>query len=200
MKTRSLLACALVLALAAPAVALAGKTPAAEKEPWIHVEVREGAEGKASVNVNLPLALAEAALMGSEGILKEHMHVRVDSAGGPDISVADLRRIWKAARDAGDAEFITVEDGGEKVRVFREGEHVCVNVDHAGDKACGEKVRLRMPVTLMDALLAGEGEELNLTAVLAELRRAGEGELVRVEDGADVVRIWVDDQPAPDND
>ena len=203
MRSRLLITCALVLALVMPGAALAGKKPASADQPWIHVEVREGAEGAASVNVNLPLALAEAALLASDGVLKEHMHIRLDEGedgeDDEDISVADLRRIWKAARDAGDAEFVTVEEAGETVRVFREGEHVFVNVDEAGDEG-GGKVRVRMPVTIMDALLAGEGEELDLAAVLAGLRNAGEGELVRVEDGTDVVRIWIDDRPAPGSD
>jgi len=198
MKTRILIAAALVLALVVPCAALAGKKSASADQPWIHVEVREGAEGTASVNINLPLALAEAALLASDGILKEHMHVRIDGDDGDDLSVADLRRIWKEARDAGDAEFVTVEDDGETVRVFREGDHVFVNVDSRGED--GEKVRVRMPVTLMDALLAGEGEQLDLAAVMAELRNAGTGELVRVEGGDDVVRIWIDDKPAPGSD
>jgi hypothetical protein len=70
---------------------------------------------------------------------------------------------------------------------------VHVDVD---DREGGETVRVRMPIGMLDALLAGEGEELDVRGALAYLRGAGRhGELVRVEEGEDLVRIWVDDRP-----
>ncbi len=192
-KARRILVAALALALLVPAAAMAGKKPADESGPWIHVEVREGGGEDASVNINLPLALAEAALLATDGILKEHMHIDLEDEDG-GLSVSDLRQIWKAARDAGDAEFVTVQEGDETVRVRREGRFVLVDVDAKDEDA--EHVRVRMPVSVMDALLAGEGEELDLAAAVSGLREMGEGELVRVEDGGDVVRIWIDDRSA----
>ena len=75
--------------------------------------------------------------------------------------------------------------------IYREGEFVFVKVD---EKDGDENVQIRMPVTVMSALLSGEGEQLDLQAAMASLTSLGgsSGELVRVEDGGDVVRIWID--------
>jgi hypothetical protein len=47
-------------------------------------------------------------------------------------------------------------------------------------------------VTLVDALLSGEGESLDLSAALAEVRKL-RGEIVRVKDEDSQVRIWIDE-------
>jgi len=188
MKKATLLTLALLGIVLLPAAGLAGTKAAASDEPWIHIEVKERGGDDAAINVNLPLALAEAALTAVSDDVTTHMHL--DQRHG-DLSVSDLRRMWNAMEDAGDAEFVTVEDGGETVRIYREGEFVFVKVD---EKAGDENVQIRMPVTVMDALLSGEGEQLDLQAAMASLTSLGgsSGELVRVEDGGDVVRIWID--------
>lgn len=188
MKKTILLTLALLGVVLLPAAGLAEKKAAASDEPWIHIEVKERDGDDAAINVNLPLALAEAALAAVSDDVTAHMHL--DHRHG-DLSVSDLRRMWNAMEDAGDAEFVTVEDGGETVRIYREGEFVFVKVD---EKAGEENVQIRMPVKVMDALLSGEGEQLDLQAAMASLTSLGgsSGELVRVEDGGDVVRIWID--------
>lgn len=212
MRTKNLIALALVLALAAPVTVLAADAGRRDSQrgerddeagPWIHVEVREAGGAEESVNINLPLALAQAALAASDGIVKEHMHF--GDEGNSDFTVADLRRMWKEAKKAGNAEFVTVESTGETVRIFRKDDFVFINVDESedsgdedaedgGGRSGPSKVRVRMPVALVDALLSGEGEELDMTAAFEELEKVGHGEIVRVEDGADVVRIWIDDE------
>ena len=88
-----------------------------------------------------------------------------------------------------DAEFVTVEEDDETIRIFRKGSRVFVNVD--GRR--GEKVRVELPIALVDALLSGDSDdELDMAAAMAELQKMGSGEIVRVEDGKDTVRIWID--------
>ncbi len=93
-------------------------------------------------------------------------------------------------RKTGDTEFVNVQDGSENVSVSKKGEFLLVNVDHVEG---GEKVRVRMPLALEDALLDSDGDDnsLNLAAalkVLSEFR----GDLVTVQDGDEQVRIWID--------
>jgi plasmid stabilization system protein ParE len=57
----------------------------------------------------------------------------------------------------------------------------------------GEQVRVEVPVSLVDALLSGEGEEANIQAAIAELRKR-RGDIVRVHDEDSKVRIWIDEQ------
>ena len=60
------------------------------------------------------------------------------------------------------------------------------------EEARDAKVHIRVPVALVDALLSGPEDELDLQAALTELENMGRDEIVRVDDGRDTVRIWID--------
>ncbi len=55
-----------------------------------------------------------------------------------------------------------------------------------------ESVDVRVPERVVDALLSGEGDELNLEAAIHALVEEGEGELVTVTSQDERVRVWVD--------
>lgn len=175
----------LTLTLALPALALAGDKANTSDGPWIHIEVRERDGDGASVNVNLPISLADVALKMVQEKSGKHSRIRVEDE---DFTVQDMREMWAEVRRAGDAEFVTVKDGDETVSVSRKGESVFVNVD--GDD--GEKVRIELPVAVVDALLSGEGDELDVASAVGKMKDMKKGEIVRVEDGEDTVRIWID--------
>lgn len=157
------------------------------KGPWIHIEVLENGEEGASVKVNLPLSMARIALeMAPEEVLSEG-RIQIDDE---DFTVDDLRRMWKELRNAGDAEFVTVKEGDESVRVFRKGDRIFVQTDADEDE--DEMVRVEVPVALVDALLSGTGDELDLDAAVKALEGMGKSDIVLVRDGEDTVRIWVD--------
>jgi len=222
MKKTMLLTAGLAILMLGPVAALAGGKDQGAREPWIHVQVQERGGEKESVNVNVPFALADAALaslgddIGTHIRLGEHgRHARVTEGeagdqgeGGegidsgehgdhPDISVADMRRMWKAMRDAGEADYVTVTSDNENVHIWREGDLVRVDVDsrEKGRENQGEKVRIRVPVGVMDALLSGEGDQLDVRAAVNSLKEIKSGEVIRVEDGEDLVRVWIDDSP-----
>lgn len=175
------------LALLAPAVSGAKDKPRSDsKTPWIHVEVTEHGQDGAKVKVNLPLTLARTALnmVSNEDISGGHIRIEDN-----DISVADMRQLWNELKKAGDAEFVTAEEeDGQTVRVYRKGDRVFAEVQ-GGDEGTAH---VEIPVALVDALLSGNGDELDLESALAELERIGPGEIVRVEDGEDLVRIWIE--------
>ncbi len=175
----------LTLALALPALAFAGKKDEASNGPWIHIEVREHGGDGASVNVNLPISLADVALKMAKDKTVHGGHITIED---DDFTLEEMRELWNEVRKAGDAEFVTAKDGDETVRVSRKGESVFVNVD--GDH--GEKVRIEMPVAVVDALLSGEGDELDVAAAIEKMKDMKKGEIVSVEDGEDTVRIWID--------
>ncbi len=166
-----------------PASLLAAQT----ERPWIHVEVTQGDE--TTVNVNLPLAAVEAALEAVPDEIISGGRARLPE-GARDISISALRRLWQELRDAGDAEFASVQDDDRTVTVVRSGDYIRVDVESASADA--EQVHIQLPVSVVDALLSGEGESVNLRAALAELGRE-RGEMVRVEGGDNTVRIWVDE-------
>jgi len=53
-------------------------------------------------------------------------------------------------------------------------------------------VSVELPVAAVDALFAGDGEDLDLKGALDEIRKV-RGDVVQVDDGESRVRIWIDE-------
>lgn len=181
------------------ALAAAGAAPAAAQTatPWLHVRVEE-ARDATKVAVNLPLSVVEAVLKASPEMIEKHGRIHIGHDHG--MKLADLRRIWKELAAVGDAELVSVESEDENVKVQRKGDLLLVFVDQKakpgkeGKKEKGaEQVRVEVPVSLVDALLSGEGEEANIEAAVSELKKR-RGDIVRVQDDESHVRVWIDEQ------
>ena len=162
-----------------------GAAPAAPA--WLHVRVEEpGRQSK--VAVNLPLSVVEAALEAAPSTIVSAGRVKL----GPhhrELKIAELRRMWNELKSAGDGEFATVEEKDEKVRIARTGDLVLIHVQKPPDR---DAVRVELPVAVVDALLSGEGDQLDVGAALAQLRNR-RGDIVRVDDEGSTVRIWIDE-------
>jgi hypothetical protein len=192
----------LALALApAPAALAQSGGPA-----WLHVRVEESRKAS-KVHVNLPMSVVEAVLKASPAFLEEHGKIKIGHHHH-GMRLADLRRAWKELAAVGDAELVTVESEDENVRIARKGDLVQVLVDKKSEakKASAEaeppsakasprrsEVRVEVPVSLVDALLSGEGETVNIEAAVAELKKR-RGDIVRVQEDGESVRIWIDEQ------
>ena len=175
--------------VAAPFQAAAQSADAA----WIHVQVIEEGEDGETVSVNLPLSLARVALQVAPDKLTEKLTSKFNEE---DIKIADLRALWAEVKRTGDAEFVSIESGEESVSVSRVGDLIKVFVEERGgddgDEA-GERVQVDIPIVVVDALLSGEGEELNLEAAVARLGER-RGDIVQVRDGSSRVRVWIDER------
>lgn len=170
----------------APLEAGAADRGGATNKPWIHIEVQEDGEDSASVKINLPLSLARTALeMAPDSVLSEGK-IEIE---GKDFTVADMRKLWKEVRAAGDAEFVTVEEKDSTVKISRKQDKIFIHVD---DRVQKETVRVEIPVALVDALLRGTGNTLNVDEAVAELEKMGKGEIVRVNSDHENVRIWIE--------
>ncbi len=169
-------AVALLLAVAA--------LPAAASDYWLHVKVEEADDTR--VMVNLPMSVIDKALpmLPQEHLRRSHIHMEEW-----DLSLGELRELWREVQDTPDATFVTVEDGDERVRVWKEGGYFKVSVV---DGHGGETVDVKLPARVVDALLSGEGEELNLAAAFEALRDAGAGDLVTISGQNEQVRVWID--------
>jgi hypothetical protein len=181
------------------ALAAAGAAPAAAQTatPWLHVRVEE-ARDATKVAVNLPLSVVEAVLKASPEMIEKHGRIHIGHDHG--MKLADLRRIWKEIAAVGDAELVSVESEDENVKVQRKGDLLLVFVDHKAkpgkegkQEKDAEQVRVEVPVSLVDALLSGEGEEANIEAAVSELKKR-RGDIVRVQDDESHVRVWIDEQ------
>lgn len=180
---------AVVVLFTVTAVAPATSSQDGQDAPWLHIRVIEQGEAGSRVNVNLPLSLVEVALdLAEEEVLREgHLHMH-DS----DVEVADLRRAWAELRTAGDAEFVTVEEDDEHVRISRRGDRILIEIREVDDETDEETGRIEVPVSVIDILLDGEGDELNLRGALEELVRTQRGDLVQIDDRDASVRIWIE--------
>jgi head-tail adaptor len=155
---------------------------------WLHVEVNDGGERASKVNVNLPLSVAKVAL---EMAPKQFTDKAVEKLNEHDVSIADIRKLWAEIKNAGNAEFVTVQEADETIRVAREDGWVRVRVDKTGEQP--ERVRVDIPVGVVDALLSGDGESFNLLAAINELE-GNTGDIVNIEDGDETVRVWIGSQ------
>jgi hypothetical protein len=173
-------------ALAIGALALAVIVPALAADRWIHVRVDETGEKGERVRVNIPLSVVEKML---PEIQDEHLRGGKLQLGDKELDKVDLKAMWNALRETGDAEFVTIEGEDENVRVAREGDEFIVRVRKANSEQ--STVDARLPLDVVDALMSGEGDELDLAAALRALSRH-EGDLVTVNDEDSHVRIWID--------
>lgn len=180
MQTTSMKAVAWALALASVAVGVAmpGDALARDRRSrTLHVEVHE--TGGDHVSIAVPMGFAKAALR-----LAGKVDLELEDE---DIRIEDLREAWSELRESGESLVIDMQDGSDTVNITNKKGMVVVNV--YGD---GETVNISLPEKAIDALLAGEGNKLDLAGALGALDESHVGDIVNVEDGSEHVRIWID--------
>ena len=180
---------ATMMTLVASAATIGRPAVQQELEPWIHVEI--SGDSSANVDINLPLAAVTAMIALVPDTIVQDGQLQLGDTH--EVPVAAIRDLWQELRDVGDAEFVTIQHEGQDVRIGREGDTVLVTVSEGGDDP--EDVRVEIPVPVVDALLSGDGDTLNIRAALEELSTL-RGELVRVIESDNDIRIWIDERPA----
>ena len=163
----------------------------AASDSWLHIRVEERGGGGENVNVNIPLALVETLLPAIE--TEEFNGGRVH-IGDTDLDGVDLREILLAIQDAPDADYVKIQSEGEQVRVSKEGGFLIVHVNESR----GDRVRVRLPLDVVDALVSEASDELDLVAALDVLAQHHRGDLVTVESNDESIRIWIDSNGSGD--
>jgi poly(3-hydroxybutyrate) depolymerase len=174
------------LALVGPALLFSAALGAAEPS-WLHVQVTETGAKESKVSVNLPLSLLDVAF---DMVPDERIKGGRVQLGKGEVKLADMRRMWAELKKAGDTEFVTVEEKDETVRIERKGARVQVRV--TDKKTNTSKVNVDVPMSVVDALLQGDEDSLDLRGALAELKRTTSGEFINVNDDNSRVRVWID--------
>ncbi|MCL4523726.1 MAG: hypothetical protein M1453_13210 [Acidobacteria bacterium] len=170
-------------------------------ERWLHVSViAKEADGE-TVRVNVPLELVEKVL---PAISKDKLHSGKIRVHELHVNEVDLRAVFEAVRDTKDGEFVTVQSRKNNVRVAKEAGYLLVKVretkeprktDKPDEKpavAYEERVDVRVPMSVVEALLSGAKDELDLVAAIRALSAHGDAILVTVEDRKNTVKVWVD--------
>ena len=210
---RAALAVMTVFVASGAAIGLHAAESQQDPQPWVHLDMT----GQTSMSLNLPLAAIEAALaMAPEAIVDSDGQLQL--GGQREIPVTAIRAAWSQLRDVGDVEIANIQDGQQSVRIAREGDTILVDVTGTddGDDAGGEggadegadqddagrgrargfagEVQVRVPVSVVDALLSGAGETLDVRAAIQELS-ALRGEMVQVVHPEGRIRVWIDESP-----
>lgn len=169
-------------------VALFGRAAAAaSSDRYLHVKVDDAKNGE-SVNVNLPLAMAQQIL---PTINRGELHDGRVTISDSSLNGVDVHALLDAIRTAPDNEFVTIKSNDSDVRVAKSNGNLIV---HVRDKSNGDsKVDVTVPMKVVDALFStAKQNELDVAAALRALSEAGDTLLVTVQDATQHVRIWVD--------
>lgn len=169
-------------------LAILAAAPASASERWVHVRVDDSGDAKARVDIQVPVELVSALLPALKDMQGSHA-IKVDSA---NISMEQLRGYWDAVRDAKDGEYVKLHDADSDVRIAKSGGTLRVVVN---DNGGGSRVRMTVPLPLVDAVLSSGGT-IDLDSIGGALRKIPPGDLLTVDDEDSHVRIWIDSQAA----
>ncbi|HEX4002332.1 MAG TPA: hypothetical protein VHX36_06760 [Candidatus Acidoferrales bacterium] len=184
---------AIACVLAAGMMVAVSPIMAAPPEKYLHVNVQDPMND-GSVNVNVPLSLAENILPAIDNQDLRDGKVSIHNQKMNGVNVAAL---LDAVRNAPDNEFVTVKDKDSDVRVAKANGNIVVRVTDKKNK--DKKVDVTVPLKVADALFStAANNELDIAAALRALSDAGDVLLVTVQDSSQRVRVWVDSRNTQD--
>jgi hypothetical protein len=178
---------------------------AAAADRWVHVKVIETGEDGERVRINIPLSLAEKVLPAIKADKLRDGKIRIDEH---TMDKVDLHALLEAVRDAQDNEYVRVESSHEDIRVAKSGGFLLIRVQdshpterktpRAGGQKRGSTVNVKVPLPVVNALLSGEKDQLDVLAAIHALGDYQNLDLVTVTDESSTVRVWVDSQNVAD--
>jgi hypothetical protein len=173
--------------MAASVTGMAASAMPAPPERYLHVKVEDTKEGE-SVNVNLPLSIAEKLL---PTVNKGNLHDGRVTIGSADLNGIDVKGLLDAIRSAPDNEFVTVKQKDQNVRIAKSNGNLVVHVRSSeGEK---ENVDIIVPLKVVDALFStAKDNELDVAAAIRALSDAGDALLITVQGASQHVRVWID--------
>ena len=105
-------------------------------------------------------------------------------------TLEELRELWNAVKQERGYDLATFGNRDSEVRLFLDEKYLRVE----SEDSSRDRVTARIPISVVDALLSGSGERLDLSAGLDALKQIGNDELISVEAERGSVQVWIDDQ------
>ncbi|HWG59017.1 MAG TPA: hypothetical protein VN661_08220 [Candidatus Acidoferrales bacterium] len=165
----------------------ASRASAAPPERYIHVRVNNGNPSE-SVNVNVPLSIAETIL---PAVNRGPLHNGIVSVPAHQLNGVDVRAILDALRAAPDNNFVTVKSKSQNVRVAKSNGNIVVHV--SSTEGNRQNVDVSVPLKVVDALFStAHQDQVDVAAALRALAQSGDSLLVTVQSASQQVRVWVD--------
>jgi hypothetical protein len=166
----------------------------AHGERWLHVRVISTNSKGETVRVNVPLELAERVLPAIDHDRLHNGKVRI---GCMDCDGVDVRTLFEAVRTTKDGEYVTVQSNDADISVTKKDGQLLVHV-HDKNKPKHSQVEVKVPMKVVEALLSGSKDELDIVAGLHALASQGDVELVSVKDDDNTIRVWLDSKNVTD--
>jgi hypothetical protein len=163
---------------------------AVAQDRWLHIRVQESNLADDYVSINMPLSAVEGMLSHSD--IDELRQGKIHLGDHADLDGIDLHEMLLALRDAPDSEFVTIRSREDSVRVAKEAGFLLINVDEAD----GDRVRVHVPMEVVDVLLEAEGQEIDVVGVLDALSVLDGTDLISVDSDDTRIRIWIDSDHA----
>src|SRR5262245_8366744 len=146
------------------ALMLSGALLHAQSKEWLHIHVNDPVKEE-TVRINVPIQLMETLLPMVQENSIHHGKIHFDDKS---ISKDELKKLWASIKQEGDTDYMTIEKPGEKVTVSMQGKYFVVQTDADSNKV----VDIKIPASVMDAMLAGEGDELDLVGAVKALKES----------------------------
>lgn len=163
-------------------VLLAANLQAADR--WLHMRV-DDADGT-RVSINLPFSIVEKAAPLIPVDAMRHPHMRCN---GESIDSAAFRNAVRQTATTGTASY---DEDGHHVVITRANGSISIL---ANDIDGGDTVRVRLPASIVDPLVSGRGEEIDLRAAVIALVQQGAGDLMVADTDDTTVHVWIDEKP-----
>ena len=141
-----------------------------------------------TVRVNVPLDMAEKVLPAIDHDRLHNGKVRI---GCMDCDGVDVRTLFEAVRTAKDGEYVTVQSNDADISVMKKDGQMLVHV-HDKNRSKDSRIEVKVPMKVVEALLSGSKDELDIVAGLHALAGQGDVELVSVKDDENTIRVWLD--------
>jgi hypothetical protein len=150
------------------------------------VENLRAAGGPSNVSISVPYAFVSGALrFASLGKVRREMDLHFDHS----VDASEIRTIVQELKDKPDGTDVVRTHDDAEIHVKKNGDQVTLEV-RKNDRP-EETVTLRLPWRIVDAVSTAD-RDLDVDALLAQLRNAERGDLVEINAPDAHVRIWID--------
>jgi len=168
---------------------------AASTQRWIHVRVESARGVSGNVSINVPIEMASAVL---PSIPADHAHQGKFSLQA-SVNGTDLRAMLDAVRNSPDNVFVSLEQHDKEVSVAKAGRSLLIKVVEkpGAEHHLGKTIAIKVPISVVRAMLASNSEDVDIDAGIRALAREGEVD-VTVNSEKETVRVWTDTRTTSD--
>jgi hypothetical protein len=166
----------------------------APAERWIHVRVESARGVSGNVSINVPIEMASAVLPSIPADQHQGKFNLQASVNG-----VDLRAMLDAVRNSPDNVFVTLERHDKEVSVAKSGRNLLIRVAEkpSAQHHFGKTVAIKVPMSVVRAMLVNHSDEVDIGAGIRALTREGDVD-VTVNDEKETVRVWTDTRTTSD--